>query len=970
MAERVRAYDWASTTLGPIDSWPQSLRTVVGTLLLSTVPIVMLWGEDGVMIYNDAYSVFAGGRHPQLLGSAVRTGWPEVADFNDNVMRVGLAGGTLAYRDQELTLYRRGVAEQVWMNLDYSPILDESGRPAGVMAIVVETTERVLADRALLESDARKALLLRLLQAQRESGDAEAMMQVAAETIARHLGVARAGFFEVEAGPTEAGEIMRLGPCFSDGALPALSGTLPAADIGSRFLAEVRAGRTLGVADVTTSPLTTDPGFANSGTRAFIRAPIFRNGAWRAGMFVHHPSPRPWSDADIGLVREAADHTWDAVERARAVAALRKSEEQLRLATEAAEIALWDVDLTTGTMFWPARARAMLDIGTELPASVRDFYDSMRPDNRARAAAAFAAAIDPVQRAVFNVEFRTVGRHDGGERWIAAKGRGIFDASGLCVRVLGTAVDISERKRTEARLRELNETLERRVAERTAERDRVWRNSRDLLAVVGADGIFRNVNPAWTRILGHQPQDIVGHSFHEFVWPEDAERTQVHHELAVAAQDLTNFENRYRAADGTPRWVSWHTSVEGDLVFAYGRDVTEVKQQQAILVNTEEALRQAQKMEAVGQLTGGLAHDFNNLLTGISGSLEMIRARIAKENLGAIERYITAAMTASKRASALTHRLLAFSRRQTLDPKPTDVNRLIAGMEELIRRSVGPSVHMEVVGAGGLWPTLVDPNQLENALLNLCINARDAMPEGGRLTIETANKWLDERAAREQDLPPGQYVSLCVTDTGSGMTPEVVARAFDPFFTTKPFGEGTGLGLSMIYGFARQSGGQIRVYTEVGKGTTMCLYLPRHDQGAGEEAEAEFRDSVQRTGDGKVVLVIDDEPTIRMLVAEVLEEAGYGVVEAADGPAGLKVLQSSGRIDLLVTDVGLPGGLNGRQVADAARVLRPDLKVMFITGYAENAAIGHGHLEKGMRVITKPFEMEDLARKLGEMMEG
>jgi CheY-like chemotaxis protein len=291
-------------------------------------------------------------------------------------------------------------------------------------------------------------------------------------------------------------------------------------------------------------------------------------------------------------------------------------------------------------------------------------------------------------------------------------------------------------------------------------------------------------------------------------------------------------------------------------------------------------------------------------------------------------------------------------------------------MEELIRRSVGPSVHMEVVGAGGLWPTLVDPNQLENALLNLCINARDAMPEGGRLTIETANKWLDERAAREQDLPPGQYVSLCVTDTGSGMTPEVVARAFDPFFTTKPFGEGTGLGLSMIYGFARQSGGQIRVYTEVGKGTTMCLYLPRHDQGAGEEAEAEFRDSVQRTGDGKVVLVIDDEPTIRMLVAEVLEEAGYGVVEAADGPAGLKVLQSSGRIDLLVTDVGLPGGLNGRQVADAARVLRPDLKVMFITGYAENAAIGHGHLDKGMRVITKPFEMEDLARKLGEMMEG
>jgi len=965
MADRVRAYDWASTTLGPIDAWPQSLRTAVGMVLLSAVPIVMLWGEEGVMIYNDGYSVFAGNRHPQLLGSEVRTGWPEVADFNDNVMRVCLAGGTLAYRDQDLTLFRRGVAEQVWMNLDYSPILDESGRPAGVMAIVVETTERVLTDRALVERDARKAVLLSLLQNQRESDDADAMMLAAAEAVARHLQVARVGFFEVDAE-----DRMRFGPCFTDGTVQPLSGTLPAESIGSGFLAEVRACRTLGVADVSLSPLTIDSNFDEIGARAVIRAPIFRNGAWQAGMYVHHSEIRPWSDSDIGLVREVADQTWDAVERARAEAALRNSEEQLRLATEAAEIALWDVDLAAGTMFWPARARAMLDIATELPTSIGDFYASMHPDNQARAAAAFAATIDPARRAVLDVEFRTHGRQDGGERWIAAKGRGIFDDNGACVRVLGTAVDISERKRNEARLRELNETLERRVAERTAERDRVWRNSRDLLIVIGADGIFRDVNPAWTRILGHQPQDVAGRSFLEFVWPDDADLTQANLDLAAAAKDLTNFENRYRAADGTARWISWHTSVERELVFAYGRDITEAKEQQAILANTEEALRQAQKMEAVGQLTGGLAHDFNNLLTGISGSLEMIRARVAKGNVSSIDRYITAAMGASKRASALTHRLLAFSRRQTLDPKPTDVNRLIAGMVELIRRSVGPAVHMEVVGAGGLWPTLVDPNQLENALLNLCINARDAMPEGGRITIETANKWLDERAAREQDLPPGQYVSLCVTDTGAGMTPEVVARAFDPFFTTKPFGEGTGLGLSMIYGFARQSGGQIRVYTEVGKGTTMCLYLPRHDKGAGEETEAEFRDSVERTGDGKVVLVIDDEPTIRMLVAEVLEDAGYGVVEAADGPSGLKVLQSSGRIDLLVTDVGLPGGLNGRQVADAARVLRPELKVMFITGYAENAAIGHGYLDKGMRIITKPFEMDDLARKLGEMMEG
>jgi CheY-like chemotaxis protein len=321
------------------------------------------------------------------------------------------------------------------------------------------------------------------------------------------------------------------------------------------------------------------------------------------------------------------------------------------------------------------------------------------------------------------------------------------------------------------------------------------------------------------------------------------------------------------------------------------------------------------------------------------------------------------------RAAALTHRLLAFSRRQTLDPKPININRLVADMEELIRRTVGPSILIEVVGAGGLWTTLVDPNQLENALLNLSINARDAMPDGGRLTIETANKWLDDRAAKDRDLPPGQYVSLCVTDTGTGMTPEIAARAFDPFFTTKPLGQGTGLGLSMIYGFARQSGGQIRIYSEVGKGTTMCLYLPRHGEDANADDAACFTKAIQATGDGEVVLIIDDEPLIRMLVAEVLSDAGYSAIEASDGPAGLRVLQSAAKIDLLITDVGLPGGMNGRQIADAARELRPDMKVLFITGYAENAALGNGQLEKGMHVIAKPFEMERLAQKIRDMIK-
>jgi len=375
-------------------------------------------------------------------------------------------------------------------------------------------------------------------------------------------------------------------------------------------------------------------------------------------------------------------------------------------------------------------------------------------------------------------------------------------------------------------------------------------------------------------------------------------------------------------------------------------------------------------MEAVGQLTGGLAHDFNNLLAGISGSLELLQTRVAQGRINDLDRYLAAAQGASKRAAALTHRLLAFTRRQTLDPKPTDVNRLVAGMDELVRRTVGPAVTVEVVGAAGLWPVLVDPNQLENALLNLCINARDAMPDGGRLTIETANRWLDDRTARQRDLPAGQYVSLCVSDTGTGMTPEVIRRAFDPFFTTKPIGMGTGLGLSMIYGFVQQSVGQARIYSEPGQGAMVCLYFPRR-HGAVEAADEPGElAAAPRAGQGETVLVVDDEPTVRMLVTEVLEDLGYTAIEAADGPAGLQVLRSDARIDLLVTDVGLPGGLNGRQVADAARAVRPDLKVLFITGYAENAVLSHGHLDAGMHVLTKPFAMEALAGRIKELIAG
>ncbi|MGK9055662.1 PAS domain S-box protein [Neorhizobium petrolearium] len=483
-------------------------------------------------------------------------------------------------------------------------------------------------------------------------------------------------------------------------------------------------------------------------------------------------------------------------------------------------------------------------------------------------------------------------------------------------------------------------------------------------------------------------------SFLAGIHPDDRERAHEAVQRAIDPQGSGHYNIEYRTIgieDGKQRWIAasgraFFNTVHGTRFVGTVIDITErkvteerlhqlnerleeqVEAEIAKRAEAEEALRQAQKMEAVGQLTGGIAHDFNNLLAGISGSLEVIERRLSQGRSDGIDRFIRGAQTSAQRAAALTQRLLAFSRRQTLDPKPTDVNRLVFGMEDLITRTVGPAIKVEVVGAAGLWPTLIDTAQLESALLNLAINARDAMPEGGKLTIETANKWLDNRAGQERDLPPGQYISVCVTDTGTGIPKDIADRIFDPFFTTKPIGQGTGLGLSMIHGFVRQSGGQIRVYSEPGHGTTMCLYLPRYPGEITDDAES-VDASIPEMGAGETVLVIDDEPTVRMLIVEVLQEAGYVALEAEDGPSGLKILQSDVRIDLLITDVGLPGGLNGRQVADAARLTRPDLKVLFITGFAENAAVGNGHLEAGMEVITKPFVMTELANKITDMIE-
>ncbi|MDQ8028560.1 MAG: PAS domain S-box protein [Brevundimonas sp.] len=1102
MAGRIRAFDWSRTPLGALPDWPQSLRTAVGMLVAAPNPMVLLWGPEGVLIYNDGYARFAGRRHPDLLGMGAREGWPEIADFNDSNIRRGLAGEAWSLRNQQLELDRAGQPEPVWMDLDYGPVPDESGRPAGLMVFVTETTERVQAERRQTEANDRLQLAL---SAGRGIGawdwDIPGDRVYSDDRFARLYGVpadkARNGapigeFFSgihPDDLPRVQGEIET---ALATGGVFSSEYRLVQSEGGIRWVtAEGRCvmdseGRPLrfpGVSfDITDQRRLSDALIeSESRYRAlfdnidvgfciirmvfdadgkpvdyrFIEVnPAFESQTGltnAAGRLMRDLSPtheQHWFDAygavattgrmvrfeqgAAALGRWWDVHAYRVGDASDALVALLFTDITERKRTEmqqGALIALGDAlsDITDPVeIAW----RASRALGQALGAS-RVGYGSIDPD---------AGTILVERDWTAEGQPSVAGLHDfhrygdyvpavlGGEsvtiRDVTTDPRTAPDPEPLLSYGIRALMDVplTENGRVVSQLlvhsdaprdwapeevafvREFAERTRAAIARRQAEAEAQDSEARyrtlfdtmdEGFCIIEffdgphgelSDYIHVEANAAYAANAGIP--DVVGQKLREMVGDDADEWVRLYRGVLTSGQAI-RFEKELTE---TGRWLELSAfrvePQERKQVAVLFKDLTarkraeealqtlnatleeRVEERTEELKSAHEALRQSQKMEAVGQLTGGIAHDFNNLLAGISGSLELLQRRLHEGRLAGVERYIDAAQGASQRAAALTQRLLAFSRRQTLDPKPVAVNRLINGMEDLIRRTVGPDIEVEVVGAAGLWTTRVDPSQLENALLNLCINARDAMaPNPGRLTIETANKWLDDRGAKERELVPGQYISLCVTDTGSGIPSDIVDKIFDPFFTTKPIGQGTGLGLSMIHGFVRQSGGQVRVYSEPDKGTTMCLYLPRY---TGDLDAVDPLDPVisGHPGHGETVLLIDDEPTVRMLAAEVLGDAGYTVIEAVDGPSGLQVLNSGAKIDLLVTDVGLPGGLNGRQVADAARVARPDLKVLFITGYAENAAVGNGLLEPGMAVLTKPFVMTDLINKVGELIDG
>ncbi|WP_241126920.1 PAS domain S-box protein [Novosphingobium terrae] len=802
-ARIIATKDWAATPLGPMADWPPCLKGALSILLRARVPIVMLWGEHGVMLYNDAYSGFAGGRHPALFGSNVREGWQEVADFNDHVMKVVLSGGgTLHYRDQELTLHRHGQPEQVWMDLDYSPVPDESGQPAGVICFLAETTERVAAER-------KTAFMLALSDDLRGLTTPSDIMNLTASRLGEHLGASRVFYAEI------AGGIMTVERDHHHG-VDSIVGVHSLEAFGPDLLAAYKVGTPVVVRDIPADPRLSRPAREGLGSRqvgAFIDVVLFEETQWVGLLAVQSATPRIWTPAEETLVQEAGERVKIAIERAR------------------------------------------------------------------------------------------------------------------------------------------------------AERDRLWDLSQDMLARAGYDGMMSAVSPAWTKVLGWSEHELLTRGYASFMHPEDRQPTLD----AVAGMALTRqpirFENRIATSDGAWKPIEWTVAPEPDGInfVAVGRDLSDAKAREAELDNAREALRQSQKMEAMGSLTGGVAHDFNNLLTPILGSLDLL---VRKGTGGEREqRLIGAALQSAERAKTLVQRLLAFARRQPLQPTAVDIPRLVEGMVDLLRSTLGPTITVQVDLDKSMPPAKADPNQMEMALLNLAVNARDAMPEGGTLILSARRGTLSQPEAGL--LLPGSYIRLGVSDTGTGMDAETARRAAEPFFSTKGVGKGTGLGLSMAHGLAAQLGGRLTIESEPGHGTTIELWLPVSESAPDSERGAieAARAACGSQGLG-IALLVDDDPFVRMSTADMLDDLGYEVMEADTAEEALRLVKGGVSPVVLLTDHLMPG-MSGTELAREIRVLRPSLPVLIVSGFAEEEGI-----DSDIPRLTKPFRNAELEASLAALRLG
>jgi len=937
----IRQFDWAKTSLGPLATWPQSLKTVTETLLRSPVPIVLLWGEDGIMIYNDAYSAFAGGRHPKLLGSKVRDGWSEVADFNDNVMKVGLSGGTLAYKDQELTLYRHGQPEQVWMNLDYSPVLNEAGKPAGVIAIVVETTQRVIAERRVRENrDELHRVNAILFESQKTLKDRESDL-ARVQQIARIGGVnvdLRHGFDNGRRAP-EYLEVHGLAP-----------GTVDSHEDWVRRLHPDDRDRTL---------------------QHFLEAV--------SGSATHYSSEyrivRPndgqirWIACEAEIERDEKGQPirlvgahMDITDRNLAKELLGESEARFRLIANSAPVPMW-VSKLDGTRGFANQAYLdFLDLGYD-EALVFDWRNILHPDDLTRIVKESIAGEASLKPFVLEARYR---RADGAWRWMRSESQPRWDPAGKHIGFIGVAHDITTAKEAENELRGLNETLEQRIKERTSQLESneaqlraMFETSNQYQGLLDLQGNVIYANKTALAGIRAAAADVAGKPFWDLPWfsgtlggrevVSDGFATVLRGE-SVRTEMLLHLPIGDRYFDFAMRPVfDQHGVVAAVLPEAV--DITERRQ-------AEEALRQSQKMEAIGQLTGGVAHDFNNLLTIIRSATDFLRRRDLDE--GRRRRYIDAISDTVDRASKLTRQLLAFARRQPLTPQVFDVGVQVEAIAQLVRPLVGGRIQIELTIRDPECFAMADVAQFETTLINLAVNSRDAMQDEGLISIDV-EKAEAIPASGTSGKQSGKFIAISVKDTGTGIPPERLTAIFEPFYTTKEVGKGTGLGLSQAVGFAKQSGGEIVVTSVLNEGSTFTIYLPQAEVPSGQADAAAASIEATTSGRGHRILVVEDNEDVGKFSTELLQDLGYATRRAENAKQALALIAADElAFDLVFSDVIMPG-MNGVELATIIRERYPGLPVVLTSGYSSVLAENAHH---GFELIQKPYSVEALSRTL------
>ncbi|SIR81938.1 PAS domain S-box-containing protein [Janthinobacterium sp. TND4EL3] len=952
MGELVRQFDWSASSLGALDAWPAHLRTSVDIVLHSPMAMVLMWGPQHVMIYNDEYINIAGPRHPAALGGTVPAVWPEIWDWNARILEAGLGGETQVHRERCLPLLRGGQPTDVCFDLFYTPVHGADGQVDGVLCTAVELTARMEEGRQLKLATAELGKLNTSLQAESEAVRAANRRLDEDRALLRALFQQAPSFMALLRGPQHVFELANEHYLRLVGRGDLLGQTVEAA------LPEVKAQ---GFIDLLDQVYRSGVAYEGRQVRVDLQTADGQTGE-RHVDFVYQPI----KDAD-GAVTGIFVEGIDVTER-------MEGEERLRLAQQAGGIGTFEWFPETGAMLVSPTFRRQWGIADDeevtqqLLVSLVDARDQQKVG---------PSKLELAQNPLEYVEYRIRRPADGAVRWIARQGEVIPGRLPGQRRYVGVSFDVTERRQIEE---ELMASQERMAA--------IFGQASVGLSELGLDGRFQRVNGALCCMLGRSAEELLSLNMNDILHPDDVPGNNVLFQRLVETGESFSLEKRYLKPDGSQVWVSSNVSRLVDeqghtrSLIAVKTDITDrrrvekalhelnetlehrVEQEVSERTKAEDALRQAQKMEAVGQLTGGIAHDFNNVLQIISGNLHLLQHLAGADGL--MRQRLDTAIAAVERGAKLSSHLLAFARRQPLKPVVADLARVVRNMDALLRRALGEAIDIVHVGGGGLWNTLVDRSQIENVILNLAINARDAMDGAGKLTIELGNVVLDEHYVHNLvDVPAGQYVMLSVTDTGRGMSGPVLQRAFEPFFTTKPEGAGTGLGLSMAYGFVTQSRGHIRIYSEPGVGTGVKIYLPRSLMA---EADEEVELSGVVTGGTETVLVVEDDVGVRTTVVDMLGALGYMVLKAEDGESALAVLHSGAQIDLLFTDVIMPGPVSSTEMARQARELQPDIAVLFTSGYAQDVIVHEGRLDAGVELLSKPYRREELARKLRHVL--